>query len=138
VNDPADDLALTKGICLHHIRIPVSDVMNSSDWFAETFGFETILITEDEDMVTGVVMTNKSGLFVGFHFDEARSAALGDFPVIGLAVSDFDSWPAFLDAKGTAHSEVIDSHLGRSLCARGPGELAVEIHTPIQPSTDEA
>jgi catechol 2,3-dioxygenase-like lactoylglutathione lyase family enzyme len=61
---------------LHHVRIPVSDVMNTSDWFAATFGYKAILISEDEDMVTGVLLRDQNRLFVGLHRDIVRCSSL--------------------------------------------------------------
>lgn len=123
---------------LHHIRIPVADISAAEYWFAQTFGFETVLITEDEDRVTGALIRHDSGLFIGLHGAAEPSAALEGFAVIGLTVSDIELWPSYLDAKGTGRSEVFDGHLGKFLRVYGPNGLVVEIHTPVQPSAEDA
>jgi catechol 2,3-dioxygenase-like lactoylglutathione lyase family enzyme len=123
---------------LHHIRIPVSDLSATEDWFAQTFGFESILITEAEDRVIGVVMKHASGIHIGLHDAPDRSAALRDFALIGLTVSDLGAWPSQLDAIGVEHGDIIDAHLGKRLLVYGPNGLVVEIHSPIQPSAEDA
>jgi hypothetical protein len=63
---------------------------------------------------------------------------LQEFAVIGLVVTDLQSWPAHLDGLGVGHSGIIDGHLGRCLRVWDPDGVVVELHTPTQPSADEA
>ena len=125
-------------IGLHHVRVPVSDVLASRDWYAEALGLSPILVTEDEDMVTGVVMGHPSGVVVGLHFAPEIANALSGFAVIGLAVTDLEAWVLHLDGLGVAHSGIIDSHLGRCVRVDGPDGLVIDLNTPAQPSADEA
>jgi len=133
-----DGLAFPTVVGLHHVRVPVSDVLASRDWYVETLGLRPILVTEDEDTVTGIVMRHSSGVVVGLHLAPEQSKALAGFAVIGLAVSDLEPWPAHLDGLGVAHSGIVDGHLGQCLRVRDPDGLLVELHTPAQPSADEA
>lgn len=138
ISETADNFDCPKVVGLHHVRIPVSDPMGSSDWLATTFGFETVLITEDEDVVTGTVVRHPSGLFVGLHLDIVRAEALNEFAVIGLAVFDIEAWPPYLDAMGTPHTGIIDGHLGKCFTAYSPDRISVELHTPVQVSAEDA
>ena len=44
-------------ICgFHHVSLPASDLGRSGDWYERVFGFQRVLIEEDEDRVTMVVL----------------------------------------------------------------------------------
>ena len=123
---------------LHHVRVPVSDVLASRDWYAATLEFSPILVTEDEDTVTGIVMRHPSGVVLGLHRAPERAKALEGFAVVGLAVADLETWQAHLDDLGVAHSGIVDGHLGECLHVRDPDGMVVELHTPAQPSAEDA
>jgi catechol 2,3-dioxygenase-like lactoylglutathione lyase family enzyme len=122
---------------VHHVRVPVSDVMASRDWYAETLGLSPILVTE-EDTVTGVVMGHPSGVVVGLHLAPEQAKALEGFAIIGLAVIELDAWLAYLDGLRVAHSGIVDGHLGECLHVSDPDGLVIELHTRPHPSADEA
>lgn len=123
---------------LHHVRLPVTDVMVSRDWYAEVFGFEPILDIEEEDRVTGVALEHPSGLMLGVHLAPERARALQGFTVFGLAVADLGAWLTYLDASGIEHGGIVDGHLGECIALRDPDGIVVELHTPIQPSVQDA
>ena len=123
---------------LHHVRIPVSDVLVSQDWYSEVLGFRPTLVVEEENAVTGVVSVHPSGVVVGLHSALPQARALAGFAVIGLSVGDLRQWVAHLDAFGVSHSGITDGHLGECLRLRDPDGLVIELHTPYQPSADGA
>ena len=123
---------------LHHVRVPVADVLASRDWYADTLGLLPILVTEDEDTVTGVVMEHPCGVVIGLHHAPTQAKALEGFAPIGLAVTDLEQWAAHLDRLGIAHSGIIDGHLGQCLHLRDPDGVVVELHTPTPLSAEDA
>jgi catechol 2,3-dioxygenase-like lactoylglutathione lyase family enzyme len=123
---------------LHHVRVPVSDVVASRDWYTETLGLWPIIVTEDEDTVTGIIMAHPSGVVIGLHLAPEQAKALEGFAVIALAVTDLEAWPAHLDGLGVSHSGIVDGHLGRCLRIRDPDGVLIELHTPGQLSGDGA
>jgi catechol 2,3-dioxygenase-like lactoylglutathione lyase family enzyme len=46
---------------LHHIRLPVTDVLRSRDWYGEVLGFEPVLDLEEEDRLLGTSCSIPSG-----------------------------------------------------------------------------
>ena len=125
-------------LALHHVRIPVSDVLVSQDWYSEVLGFRPTLVVEEEDAVTGVVSVHPSGVVVGLHSAPQQARALAGFAVVGLSVADLRDWVAYLDALGVPHSGITDGHLGECLRLCDPDGLVIELHTPYQPSADGA
>ena len=136
MNDPAVTF-----VGLHHVRLPVSDVMRSRDWYADVLGFEPRLSVEDEDHVVGVVVHHHSGLAIGLHYEPGRARALSGFCSVALsvgAIDDLDRSCQRLDLLGISHSAPTEGHLGWFVEVPDPDGLVIELHTTSQPSADEA
>jgi catechol 2,3-dioxygenase-like lactoylglutathione lyase family enzyme len=125
-------------VALHHVRIPVTDVLASQDWYSEVLGFRPTLVVEEENAVKGVVSVHPSGVVIGLHSAPQQATALKGFAVIGLSVEDLGEWVAYLDHLGVSHSGIAEGHLGECLRLCDPDGLVVELHTPSQPSADGA
>jgi catechol 2,3-dioxygenase-like lactoylglutathione lyase family enzyme len=126
---------------LHHVRLPVSDVMRSRDWYADVFGFEPRLCLEEEDNVIGAVVAQPGGLTLGLHYAPALARALHGFCSVALSVGTFDDLTRCctrLDAVGIAHSEPAEGHLGWFVEVPDPDGLVIQLHTVGQPAADEA
>jgi catechol 2,3-dioxygenase-like lactoylglutathione lyase family enzyme len=122
---------------LHHIRLSVSNVLASRDWYAEVLGLSPILVEEQEETVDGAVLEHPSGVVIGLHHDPDGAAALRDHALIGLAVLDLAAWRDHLDQLHVAHGPIVDAHVGRCLSLRDPDGILLELHTLAQPSVDE-
>ncbi len=139
MNDPA--LAAPAVVGLHHVRLPVSDVLRSRDWYSATFDFEPCLSLEEEDRVVGVVVIHRSGLTLGLHHAPALARALHGFCSVALsvgAVDDLDHWCRHLDTLRVQHTAPAEGHLGWYVEVPDPDGLVIELHTVGQPSADEA
>jgi catechol 2,3-dioxygenase-like lactoylglutathione lyase family enzyme len=136
MNDPA-----VAFVGLHHVRLPVSNVMRSRDWYTEVLGFEPSLSVEDEDHVIGIVVDHPSGLMLGLHYDPALAHALRGFCSVALSVGgpdDLNRCCERLDVLGISHSQPAEGHLGWFVEVPDPDGLVIELHTTGQPSADEA
>ena len=106
---------------IHHFSPTVSDVEASAAWYQKVLGMERIPFPfphwGDEEGGYAVVLMNPAGFVIGLHHHEAnpgdtfheRNTGLDH---IAFAVStrpDLDSWAAWLDECGVAHSGVIDA-----------------------------
>ena len=47
---------------VHHIKVPVSDLLASRDWYAQVLGFVPVLDFENADELLGVVIETESGV----------------------------------------------------------------------------
>ena len=128
-------------IGLHHVRLPVSDVMRSHDWYTEVFDFETRLCLEDEDHIVGVVIRHRSGLNLGLHHEPDLARTLSGFCCVALNVGSLDDLTrssARLDALGIDHAAPTEGHLGWYIEAADPDGIVIQLHTTDQPTADEA
>ena len=126
---------------LHHVRVPVSDVMRSRDWYAEVLGFEPRLCFEEEERVVGVVLDHVSGLSLGLHHQPQTARALRGFCCVALdvgSVEDLSRCCVELDAAGITHSAPAEGHLGWYVAVPDPDGVVIELHTAGRPSADEA
>jgi len=139
MNDPTVTPPAVVG--LHHLRLPVSDVMRSRDWYSATFDFEPRLSLEEEDRVVGVVLIHPSGLTLGLHHAPELARSLHGFCSVALSVGDsddLDHWCARLDTLGTKHTSPAEGHLGWHVEVPDPDGLIIQLHTIGQPTADEA
>jgi catechol 2,3-dioxygenase-like lactoylglutathione lyase family enzyme len=138
-----NDLTVTppEVVGLHHIRLPVSDVMRSRDWYFAVFDFEPRLSFEEEDRVVGVVLIHQSGLTLGLHHAPELARSLEGFCSVALSVGDsddLDHWCTRLDTLGTQHTSPAEGHLGWYVEVPDPDGLIIQLHTIAQPTADEA
>lgn len=125
-------------VALHHVRVPVSDVLVSRDWYVTVLGFTPMLVTEEETPDTGEALPHPSGLVVGLHIDPDAARALAGFCVLGLGVEDLSGWMDYLDHAGIERGPVGVGPRGSHVSVVDPDGLVIELHTPVQPSTEDA
>ncbi len=126
---------------LHHVRLPVSDVLRSRDWYASLFGFEPLLCFEEETHVVGVVVGHGRGPTLGLHEAPHIAAAMRGFCCLALNIGDrenLDRWCRHLDNRGIDRSDPEEGHLGWYVEVCDPDGIVVRLHTSLQPSADEA
>ena len=126
---------------VHHIKLPVTNVLESRDWYMAVFGFEPILDFEEEDGVLGIVLEHPCGITLGLHLEPQRAAALRRFPAIAFCVGgheELKSWCAYLDDIDVKHTPMGESHIGSSIQIADPDEIGIQLHTHGHPTADEA
>jgi catechol 2,3-dioxygenase-like lactoylglutathione lyase family enzyme len=122
----------------HHVRLPVSNIDASREWYMDVFGLEPVLVEEDEDGITGVALRLPVGIVLGLHEDRRRAEALRGFAMVAFSVPDLSVWIAYLDQNGINHGPLEDCHLGRAIQLTDPDGFVLELHSREQPSADEA
>jgi len=121
----------------HHVRVPVSDVLVSRDWYIDTFELEPLMVTEEESSVTGVALVHPSGLVLGLHAAPTAARALAGFCVVAFGVDDLSAWCEHCDRAGIEHGPIVNGHRGRHMSLADPDGLMVELHTQVQPSSED-
>jgi catechol 2,3-dioxygenase-like lactoylglutathione lyase family enzyme len=72
----------------HHIKVPVSDVVRSRQWYVCVLGFEPELEFAEDGALRGVALYHPAAdVRLALRHDPARAAALAGFDVTALAVS---------------------------------------------------
>jgi catechol 2,3-dioxygenase-like lactoylglutathione lyase family enzyme len=125
----------------HHVRLPVSDVLRSRDWYCDVFGFKPVLDLEEEDQLVGVALEHPAGISLGIHLDPGRGRALQGFALVAFVVDsrrDLDEWLWHFGSLGLEHSEEIDAHRGWYVQVNDPDGIVIVLQTTEQPSADEA
>lgn len=127
---------------MHHVRIPVTDVTASADWYSEVLGLQVLLIEEEENEVVGSVISVGEGpARLGLHRDPARATALAGFCVVAISVdsretlSEWDVWFNQIDAR---HSPMFAGAVGWYIDILDPDGLIVQLHTPEHPSVEDS
>ncbi|GAA2568048.1 VOC family protein [Pseudonocardia hydrocarbonoxydans] len=128
---------------IHHFSPTVSDVEASARWYARVFGMDRVPVTfphwGDEDGGYAVLLTDpNSGIAIGLHHHEANPGERFDerrtgFDHVAFQVADraaLDTWAAWLDEIGVAHSGVIDAAKPvpySTIVFRDPDDIQLEL-----------
>jgi catechol 2,3-dioxygenase-like lactoylglutathione lyase family enzyme len=124
---------------IHHVRLPVSDVTASTNWYAEVLGLPTLLLEEEENEVVGAVLSVGDGPGVGLHRDPLRAVALAGFCAVAITVATSETlseWNAWLDLIEAVHTGIIDGPVGRYIDVSDPDGLIIQLHTPERPNVE--
>lgn len=111
---------------VHHIKLPVSDVARSRDWYQRVLGFETVIEFVEDGVVAGVAL-QRVGCQpqIALRHDPERAQALSGFDAVALLVpsrDDAQRWSDKLDDLGEPHGGVVRGHAG--------GAVVVGLHDP--------
>ena len=73
----------------HHVKLPVSDVPRSRDWYQQVLGLATEIEFVEEGRLMGIALRSPDGsVRLALRHDPARAAALSGFDPLALAVAD--------------------------------------------------
>jgi catechol-2,3-dioxygenase len=125
-----------------HIDLTVSDRERAAAWWQDVMGFSVVnrLRGQSWDVVS---LIHPSGLVVSVmthdeplsdSFDERR-VGLDHFALRVADQSDLERWVSHLNAKGIAHSGIIDMGFGPTLVFRDPDNIQLELF--VHPSPEE-
>jgi catechol 2,3-dioxygenase-like lactoylglutathione lyase family enzyme len=110
----------------HHVKLPVSDVARSRDWYQRVLGFEVAIEFVEDDVLMGVALADAAqSVSIALRHDPTRAAALSGFDAMALGVpsrAEVDRWRARLDDMDEAHGGVVTGHKG--------GSVLVGLHDP--------
>ncbi|MEV0899134.1 VOC family protein [Actinoplanes sp. NPDC049802] len=127
--------ALVNGF--HHIKLPVTDVERSRDWYARVLGLETHIEFVEKGELMGVAMRDPDGsVDVALRRDAVRAAAMTGFDAVALRVptpAALDEWQRRLGELGEPHDGIVTGHAGRVLVGlRDPDGIEVRLYLPAE------
>jgi catechol 2,3-dioxygenase-like lactoylglutathione lyase family enzyme len=125
---------------IHHVTVPVGDVVLSSDWYASVLDLDCIMVFEQEERVEEAVLAHPGGLVLHLVAAPERAAGLAGFDLMALDVGEpanLQRWERRLDDLGITHTPIRPAHLGWSLAFPDPSGIRIALHTREQPSADE-
>lgn len=123
------------------VKIPVTDLGASTEWYGQVFGFEVDLEFEDADGVVrgvgGFVGNGAAGLCLRLNPEKAQAIA-GFDPVIWAVETraDLSEWIAHLDELKIPHSPEIEASFGWLLVFNDPDGLEIHLYTDASHGVD--
>lgn len=119
----------------HHVKLPVSDVARSREWYEQVLGLETMIEFEEEGVVRGVALRLPDGGTAGVALreDAERAKGLSGFDPLALLVPEREQvaqWRARLDELGVPHGGVVTGHHGGQVLVglRDPDGLEIRLY----------
>jgi catechol 2,3-dioxygenase-like lactoylglutathione lyase family enzyme len=101
---------------VHHLKLPVSDLDRSIEWYASRLGYQVVIEFRDRGRRTGVSMTHPNGgPWLGLTLDRDRARASAGFDYFSIGVPDreaIEALAAHLTALGEAHAGVQFATIG--------------------------
>ena len=119
----------------HHVKLPVSDVVRSRDWYARVLDLHIVLEFVEEGILMGVALGDPAGtVSVALRHDPARAAAMAGFDPIALLVPTCDelsAWEQRLNDLGAPHGGIITGHAGWVIVGlHDPDGIEIRLYTP--------
>src|SRR5450432_1149011 len=100
----------------HHVKLPVTDVVRSRDWYERVLGLQTQLEFVEDGTLMGVALRDANDTVqLAERHDPARAAALAGFDPIALYVptrDDLQAWKQRLDDLAEPHGGIVTGHVG--------------------------
>jgi len=125
---------------IHHVSVPTSDPLASSDWYVRVLGFATLLIEEHENDVVAVLLQHPCGARLLLRRAAVPLAALRGHPLFALSVASYTEllhWEEHLTTVDAEHSAVHPAHPGWAVTVTGPDLLLIQLRTDDGPSGED-
>lgn len=129
---------------VHHVKIPVTDLRRSLDWYRQVFGLRPAMQFRDADGVVRGLVGDVPGLgatTVGLRVNAAAAEGSRGFDPVSFAVRDragLEAWAAHLDDLGVRHSPLIEASIGWLLVFDDPDGLSLHLYTWAEHGIDQS
>ncbi|MEW1830898.1 VOC family protein [Streptomyces sp. NPDC088196] len=120
---------------IHHVKMPVTDLDRSRDWYGRVLGFKVTYEFQDEDGVVRGVAGEVPGLgdsMLCLRVNSQAAQGCQGFDPVSFAVrdrADAEAWAAHLDTLGVPHSPVIEASIGWLLVFSDPDGLDLHLYS---------
>jgi catechol 2,3-dioxygenase-like lactoylglutathione lyase family enzyme len=129
---------------IHHVKIPVTDLARSLDWYRRVFGLRpTMEFPEADGVVRGFAgeIPGVERTTVAFRVNPAAAAGCRGFDPVSFAVGsrdDLQTWVEHLDSLGIGHSPIVEASIGWLLIFDDPDGLTLHLYTWAEHGIDVA
>jgi catechol 2,3-dioxygenase-like lactoylglutathione lyase family enzyme len=118
---------------LHHVKVPVTDLVRSRAWYERVFDLQPIMEFPDEDgVVRGVVYQPKNAFALALRENPAVARGIAGFDPFAILLQgepDVRAWADRLDALDIEHSEVAEATIGWLLSFHDPDGLELRFYS---------
>ncbi|MGY1639935.1 VOC family protein [Geodermatophilus sp. SYSU D00703] len=122
----------------HHVKLPVTDVARSRDWYCRVLGLSVDLEFVEDGVLRGVALRDDGRtLVIAVRSEPERAGALAGFDPVALGVparEDLVAWQRRLDDLGEPHGGIVEGHgLWLLPGLHDPDGIEVRFYTLEQP-----
>ncbi|MFG6195405.1 VOC family protein [Nonomuraea sp. JJY05] len=100
----------------HHVKLPVSDIHKSLEWYRRVLGLEVAIEFVEDGTLRGAALRDAGqSLMLALREEPERAAALSGFDPVALGVPTLHllhAWSDRLEALGVAHSGIAEGSVG--------------------------
>ena len=119
---------------LHHVKIPVSDMVRSREFYERVLELEPLSeFRDDHDgVVRGVIYRAKGDLMISLREQPVAAAGLRGYDPFAMMLrgrADIDHWADRLDALGVEHEPIVEASIGFMLRFEDPDGIEVRFYT---------
>ena len=120
---------------IHHVKMPVTDLDRSRDWYGRVLGFKVTYEFQDADGVVRGFAGEVPGLgdsMLCLRVNSQAAQGCQGFDPVSFAVrdrADVEAWAAHLDTLGVPHSPVIEASIGWLLVFNDPDGLDLHLYS---------
>ncbi|MFE3189952.1 VOC family protein [Nocardia sp. NPDC059240] len=101
---------------VHHLKLPVSDLARSIDWYRTRLGYEVGVEFNEQGVLRGVALHHPAGgPMLGLRLDPEKAAAAAGFDYFSIGVPDrpaIEALAEHLTALGESHAGVHFATIG--------------------------
>ncbi|WP_030511336.1 VOC family protein [Microbispora rosea] len=127
----------------HHVKLPVTDVERSRDWYERVLGLRVFIEFVEDGTLMGVALRDASDVVdVALRKDPVRAAAMAGFDPMALCVPtlrDLKAWQQRLDDLNEPHGGIVTGHVGQVLVGlHDPDGIEIRFYHPAQHDPEDA
>lgn len=126
---------------IHHVKLPVSDLARSREWYERVLAYNVELEFPDQDGVVRGVAGRLPGAGVPVALRQNPQAAAGNagFDPVSFAIADrtaAEAWAAHFDALGVGHSGIKGGTRGWVVDVYDPDGLTIRLYSTADDAED--
>jgi catechol 2,3-dioxygenase-like lactoylglutathione lyase family enzyme len=119
----------------HHVKLPVSDIQRSLEWYRRVLGLRVQLEFVEEGVLKGVALADPGDtLALALRHDPDRAAGIAGFDPVALCVPDPDAlqaWKRRLDDLGEPNGGIVTGHAGSVIVGlHDPDGIEIRLYQP--------
>ena len=118
----------------HHVRLPVSDVGTSLEWYRRVLFLEVTIEFIEDGVLRAVTLADPDRtLRLALREDPQRAPGLAGFNALAFGVptvQDLHAWSDHLDALGVEHSAIAEGSVGWLIGGiTDPDDIEIRLYT---------
>lgn len=119
---------------LHHVKVPVSDMARSREFYERVLELEPLTeFRDDHDgVVRGVVYRAKGDLMISLREQPVAAAGLRGYDPFAIMLrgrADIEHWAKRLDRLGVEHDPIVQATVGSMLRFLDPDGIELRFYT---------